>query len=248
MKKTIFIITVALVLLVSIPSCYMMKKSTDYYGVELNEKRYVFLVDISGSMENKIEKDAAGQVLDVATNKAADAAGNLVGGEVGSMISGSIKKSMTKLEKAKKKIIPVINGFTEDNYFTIITFENNLKMWKKEMVQATASNKKKAVAYIKMLHAGGGTNISDALEKSLELAGAGTADSTVALNVETVFLLTDGVPSAGKYTRANDILTHLSEWNKLKRVIVHSVGLGDNQDKDFLQKMADQNNGVYIDK
>jgi len=248
MKKTVFLITVALVILVSIPSCYMMKKSTDYYGVELNEKRYVFLVDISGSMENKIEKDAQGKVIDVATNKAADVVGNAVGGEVGSLISGSIKKSMTKLEKAKKKIIPVINGFTEENYFTIITFENKVKMWKKVMVQATSANKNKAIAYIKMLSAGGGTNISDALEKSFELAGVGTTDSTVALNVETVFLLTDGVPSAGKYKAPNDILIHLSEWNELKRVIVHSVGLGDNQDKDFLRKMAEQNNGVYIDK
>ena len=248
MKKSILLIATSLILMISIPSCYMMKKSTDYYGVELNEKRYVFLVDISGSMENKIEKDAKGQVLDVATNKAADIAGDAIGGEVGSLISSSVKKSMTKLEKAKKKIIPVINGFTEDNYFTIITFENKVKMWKKEMVQATSANKKKAVTFIKMLSAGGGTNISDALEKSFELAGAGATDSTVALNVETVFLLTDGVPSAGKYTNPNDILTHLSEWNKLNRVIVHSVGLGDNQDKDFLRKMAEQNNGVYIDK
>jgi uncharacterized protein YegL len=226
----------------------MTKKSKDYYGVELKEKRYVFLVDISGSMENKIEKDGKGQVIDMATNKAADVAGELVGGEIGGMISSSIKKSMTKLEKAKKKIIPVINGFTEENYFTIMTFENNIKMWKKEMVQATSANKKKAVAYIKMLKAGGGTNISDALEESLKLAGDGTKDSTITLNVETVFLLTDGVPSAGQFTNTEDILKALSGWNSLKRVIVHSVGLGDNHDKVFLEKMAEQNNGIYIDK
>ncbi len=231
-----------------ISGCYMMRKSKDYYGIKLNEKRYVFLVDISGSMENKIEKNAKGQVIDMATDKAADIAGDLVGGKIGGMISTSIKKSMTKLEKAKKKIIPVINGFTEENYFTIITFENDIKMWRKEMVQATPANKKKAVSYIKMLKSGGGTNISDALEKAFELAGNGTKDTSIALNVETVFLLTDGKPSAGKYTNTKDILSHLAEWNKLKRIIVHSVGLGDNHDKIFLQEMADENNGTYIDK
>ncbi len=105
-----------------------------------------------------------------------------------------------------------------------------------------------AVAYVKMLKAGGGTNISDALETALDLAGPGTSDSTKALNVQTIFLLTDGVPSAGKYTSTADILSHVNEWNKLKRVKIHAIGLGKDQDKDFMRKLADQNHGKYIDK
>ena len=123
--KTLRRILVFASLLAICNSCYMLKKSTSYYGIELNSSKVVFLVDISGSMENKIERDAKGEIIAAATNKAVDAVSDQIGGAVGSMVGKTIKKQMTKLEKAKKKIIPVINGFTEENYFTIITFENH---------------------------------------------------------------------------------------------------------------------------
>ena len=94
--KKILIIT-ALFLIVITPSCYLLKKSSDYYGVDLNEKRYVFLIDISGSMEGKIEKDAKGKVIGMATNNVANAIGNQIGGELGGLVSEQIKKSLTKL-------------------------------------------------------------------------------------------------------------------------------------------------------
>jgi len=246
MKKLLFVIATLVIVISS--GCYLTKKSSSYYGVDLNEKRYVFLVDISGSMEGKVEKNAAGKVLTKATNKVANKIGSTIGGSLGNMVSGQIKKSLTKLQKAKKKIIPVINGFTEDNYFTIIIFENNVKLWKKEMVQATKFNKTRAVAYLKTLKSGGGTNISDALEEAFILAGNGASDAAKKLNVETIFLLTDGQPTAGKHTNTNDILNKVSEWNSLKKVKVHAVGLGDNHDKEFMRKMAEQNNGIYINK
>ncbi|MEX0981276.1 MAG: VWA domain-containing protein [Bacteroidales bacterium] len=229
-------------------SCYMAKKSHDYYGIDLESNKYVFLIDISGSMENKIEKDAKGVVLNVATNVAANTVGKVIGGSVGNMVGNKIKKSLTKLEKAKKNLIPVINGFTEENYFTVITFENDIKLWRKELIPATSANKKLAVAFIKSLKSGGGTNISDALEEAFKLAGKGVNDETEVLDVETVFLLSDGEPSAGQYRSTQQILQKVEEWNELNRLQIHTVGLGDNHDEDFMRKMAVDNNGVYINK
>lgn len=227
----------------------MVKKSDKYYGIELKESKYVFLIDISGSMENQAEKDVQGRIISKATDKVADKISDKVGGgEIVGLVNNQIKKQMTKLEKAKKKIIPVINGFTEDNYFTIIIFDNEIRMWKKELVQATKANKKKAVVYVKALKADGGTNISDALETAFDLAGDGVKDSTKALNVETIFLLTDGEPSAGKITAPDEIIDAVNEWNKLKRVKIHAIGLGENHDKQFMREIAEQNNGMYIDK
>jgi len=226
----------------------MAKKSHDYYGIDLDSKKYVFLIDISGSMENKIEKDAKGVVLNVATNAAANSVGKIIGGSVGNMVSNKIKKSLTKLEKAKKNLIPVINGFTEENYFTIITFENDIKLWREELIPANSKNKKLAVAYIKSLKSGGGTNISDALEEAFKLAGEGVNDEAEMLDVETVFLLSDGEPSAGKYTSTQQISQKVEEWNGLKRLQIHTVGLGDNHDEEFMKNMAVDNGGVYINK
>ncbi|GAB4301512.1 MAG: hypothetical protein Kow0068_24410 [Marinilabiliales bacterium] len=227
----------------------MFKKSDSYYGIELNENRYVFLIDISGSMENRAEKDLQGRIISKTVDKVTDKITDKVGGgEIVGMVNKQIQKQLTKLEKAKKKIIPVINGFTEDDYFTIIVFENELGFWKNDLVQATKANKKKAVLYVKALKAEGGTNISDALEKAFDLAGDGTKDNAKNLNVETIFLLTDGEPTAGKITNPDEIIEAVSEWNKLKRVKIHTIGLGENHDKNFMRKLAEQNNGVYIDK
>ncbi len=246
--KTLRLFAVLLTLLVVCNSCYMFKKSTSYYGIELDDNKVVFLVDISGSMENKIERDAKGQIISSVTNKAVDAVSDQIGGAVGSMVGKTIKKQMTKLEKAKKKIIPVINGFTEESYFTIITFENDIRLWRKELVQATSANKKLAVVSVKALESGGGTNISDALEEAFHLAGAGVNDPEKELEVETVFLLSDGEPSAGKHTNTRDILEAVESWNPLKRVTIHTIGLGDNHDRDFMRQLAEDNGGTYIDK
>jgi uncharacterized protein with von Willebrand factor type A (vWA) domain len=245
-SKLIFLVSFAFLLLTN--SCYMVKKSHDYYGIDLESKKYVFLIDISGSMENKIEKDAKGVVLNVATNVAANTVGRAIGGSVGNMVGNKIKKSLTKLEKAKKNLIPVINGFTEENFFTVITFENDIKLWREELIPATSANKKLAVAYIKALKSGGGTNISDALEEAFKLAGKGVNDETEVLDVETVFLLSDGEPSAGKYRSTQQILQKVDEWNELNRLQIHTVGLGDNHDEEFMRKMAVDNNGTYINK
>lgn len=229
-------------------SCYMFKKSEDYYGIDLDKKKYVFLIDISGSMENKIEKNAKGVIVSKATNKAANLVNNKVGGEVGNLLGKQIKKQLTKLEKAKKKVIPAINGFTEENYFTIITFENNINLWRKKLIPANKANKELAVIFIKSLKSEGGTNISDALEKSFDLAGEGVSDTTKVIDVETVFLLSDGEPSAGKHTKTEEILEKVNEWNEFKRVQIHTVGLGDNHDENFMREMAIQNKGVYVTK
>lgn len=247
MKRTLFFL-VLFAFIVSAYSCYMFKKADDYYGIDIDSKKYVFLVDISGSMESKIEKDAKGVILTTAASKAADKAGEIVGGEVGRIVGKQIKKQLTKLEKAKKNLVPVINGFTEEHYFTIITFENDIKYWREELIPATEANKKLAVAFVKSLKSGGGTNISDALEASFKLAGDGVSDTTKVLDVETVFLLSDGEPTAGKYRSTSQILQKVEEWNTYRKVQIHTVGLGDNHDEAFMRQMAEDNNGVYINK
>lgn len=230
-------------------SCYMTKKSSEYYGIETSSnKKFVYVIDISGSMEGKAETDLQGNVISGVSSKTGNAVGNLVGGKLGGLIKKETNNQLTKLGKAKKELMPSIRGLSEDSYFTIIVFENRVKKWHKKLVQATTTNKNLAIAYLEELHSGGGTNIYDALEDAFELAGPGATEANAELGIELIFLLSDGSPTAGKITNKDQIVAKTAEWNSAKRIKIHTIGLGEDCDKDFMKKLAVENNGKFIDK
>jgi hypothetical protein len=219
-------------------SCYMVKKSDSYYGIETgSSKKVVYVVDISGSMEGKAETDLKGNVISTVGSKTGNIIGNKVGGTVGKIISKQTNNQLTKLGKAKKELMPSIRGLSEDTYFTIIVFENAVKKLNKQLVQANATNKTLAVAYLEKLESGGGTNMSDALEEAFGLT-----------DVETIFVLSDGSPNEGKIPDTQGILNAVAKWNSAKKVKIHTIGLGEDCDKDFMKKLASENGGQFVDK
>ncbi len=244
--KTLFV--TSLIIFLS-SACYMTKKSTEYYGIETgSSNKIVYVLDISGSMEGKAEKDLQGNIVSSAAAKTGDFVGSKIGGQVGNLVKKQTNNQLTKLGKAKKELMPAIRGLSEDKWFTIIVFENRVKKWRKNLVQATTANKNLAIAYLENLHSGGGTNLSDAVEEALLLLGAGATDANADLGVETIFLLSDGSPTAGKITNKTKILEKISEWNSAGRVKIHTIGLGEDCDKDFMKKIAEENSGQFIDR
>jgi hypothetical protein len=237
MKRILNLLTITFIVIM-FSACYMVKKSESYYGLETGtSKKIVYVIDISGSMEGKAETDLKGNVISTAGSKVGNAVGNKVGGKLGSIISKQTSDQLTKLGKAKKELMPSIRGLSEDTYFTLIVFENNVKKLNKQLVQATATNKNLAIAYLEKLASGGGTNMSDALEESFALTG-----------VETIFVLSDGAPNEGKIPDPQGILEAVAKWNSSKSVKINTIGLGEDCDKDFMKKLADQNGGQFIDK
>ncbi len=246
-STTLLLLLGCFVILLS--GCHLTKKSIDYYGVETTStKKIVYVIDISGSMENKAETDLQGNLVAAVTDRTADVVGNFVGGPIGNILKQQTKDQLTKLGKIKKELIPSIRGLSEDSYFTIIIFEDKVKIWRKTPVKANSTNKNLAAAYITNLESGGATNISDALEKAFDLAGAGAHDESAALGVETIFLLSDGSPTAGKTKKTDQIINQTDQWNSAKRIKIHTIGLGDDCDKEFMAELADKNNGEFIDR
>jgi len=237
MRKNLNILVLAIIAII-FSACYMVKKSDSYYGIETGtSKKVVYVLDISGSMEGKAETDLKGNVITTVGSKAGNIVGNKVGGKVGNIISKQTNNQLTKLGKAKKELMPSIRGLKEDMYFTLIVFENNVKKLNKQLVQANATNQNLAVAYLEKLESGGGTNMSDALEEAFALT-----------DVETIFVLSDGEPNEGKIPNPDGILEAVAKWNSAKKVKIHTIGLGEDCDKVFMQKLATQNGGQFIDR
>ena len=79
----------------------------------------------------------------------------------------------------------------------------------------------------------GGTNLYDGLALAL-------ADE----EVDTIFLLSDGVPGVGTYVAKDDILRAVKRLNQTKRVAIHAVSIG--RDSALMRELAEENGGKYV--
>ncbi|HKU40518.1 MAG TPA: VWA domain-containing protein, partial [Polyangiales bacterium] len=91
-----------------------------------------------------------------------------------------------------------------------------------------------AVAFVKGLEANGGTPAGEALDKAF-----------TAPNANLVFFVSDGQPTDGS---TQDILAKVRQLNAQHKVQISSVGLGDDQDGQFLAELAKENGGQYVKK
>jgi len=234
MKKRFLAFILSMVVVAVFSGCYMFAKSDTYYGVNTLDKDIIFLVDISGSMEGKNEGNVTDKLRAEAMDRAGDKVGGLIGGKVGGLVAGQVKKESTKLASAKRELLPAIRGLQPSTNFTVITFSSKVDMWKKSLVPATETNKSKAMAFVKSLSASGGTNAMAGLNQSFSLGGA-----------DIIFFLSDGHPSDA---RPGSILKQVDKLNSKRGVAIFSIGLGDDKDEVFMKKLADENNGKYVEK
>ncbi len=219
-----------------LPACYAVSNSSDYYGIETKVAgmNAVFIVDISGSMEGKQEGTLTDQVRGEAASQTGRAVERTVGGRIGRILGGQVRGEATKLGGAKRELIPVIRGLHSTSNFTVMTFGENISMWRDDLVPASAANKNLATAHVNSLDANGGTPMMAALERAFRVNGA-----------RTVFLMTDGEPTdAG----TNEILTRVRQMNGNNRLRIHTVGLGPDQNADFLRQLAQQNGGTFVQR
>jgi uncharacterized protein YegL len=141
--------------------------------------------------------------------------------------------------------------------------------WKQELVPATWMNKMEAIQATDKVVASGGTNIWDALElafRMIESAQVKPGSSPVAIDkkvnyatatngVDTMFLMSDGRPTMGRIATTDDVIFELRKVNRLRKVTIHTVCMGDRPpgtaivdgpDPAFLKRIADQNNGDFV--
>ena len=153
-------------------------------------------------------------------------------------VSGSMKEetgtgNLTRLRAAKQALLKVIEECEDDVHFNIVTFSGEVDTWAEEVRQATEQNRKEATLFVEELTAGGGTNMHAALEIAFEDEG-----------VDTIYLLSDGDPSAGALTDAADILDEVAGWNRERRIVIHTIAIG--QERELMKQLARATRGTYV--
>jgi uncharacterized protein with von Willebrand factor type A (vWA) domain len=202
------------------------------YGVPVQRERIVFVLDVSGSMESKTEDTATGKVSQVITNAAEAQLNQYIPSWLTGLARGEVERQTTKLAGAKRQLIPTIDKLPTTATFNVVVFGTGVGLWQRNLVGATPTQKESAIAFLRQLSARGNTAALSALEQTFTLG-----------EVDQVIFISDGHPTDAQ---PDAILQQVQRLNRDRRVHIHTVGLGKDQNVDFLQRLALDNQGMYV--
>ena len=211
-----------------------------YHHVPIVSKQVLFVIDVSGSMADLVvEREKFKQ-------------------------AGFT--SFEKLEIVKTELENTIKNLDDNTNFNILAFATKVKRWKDWLVPANITNRAAAISFVKGLRplgaredpmggAGapdeGKTNTFGALMAAFELDPSKDAVITGGKEapknkLDTIFFLSDGRPSTGKYVDTTEILGEVKKVNATRRIVLHAIAIGEFQ-KEFLKQLAEDNGGKFVD-
>lgn len=211
------------------------------FGAAVTGKNLIFLLDTSGSMETtdllpegESERESGRTVVGDPAKQGDKA------------LARRPPDDRKRIFRARKELARVIKSLPSDIYFNVIDYSSDVRSWKKGMVQASDTNKQAAIEHIEGLQAEGITVTDMALEGAF-------AD----LNVDTIYLITDGAPThMGSSNAGNglpedalqimaDIHDRVAELNFLRGVRIFALGF-QGAHEEFLKKLAADHAGKYV--
>ncbi|XP_047661951.1 inter-alpha-trypsin inhibitor heavy chain H3-like isoform X3 [Tachysurus fulvidraco] len=150
--------------------------------------------------------------------------------------SGSMRGK--KIHQTRLAMLKILGDLAEDDYFGLITFDSTVHVWNPELLQATEENLEKAKSFVGAIKAQGGTNINQVVLNGVELIKSHPRQGSASI----VILLTDGDPTSGE-TNTERIQANVKKAIDGKFPL-YCLGFGFDVKFDFLEKMAQENDGV----
>jgi uncharacterized protein with von Willebrand factor type A (vWA) domain len=154
-----------------------------------------------------------------------------VSGSMSAKIGTDAKR--TRLDEAKRQLQVAIEKLEEDREFNVIVYDTGVNPFWDGIRKAKPKDKADAIDRVAKLAVRGSTNIHDALERAF-------ADAAV----DTVYLLTDGQPSAGKITDVQELADEVRRWNYRRQVVIHCIAVG--EESPLLKRLSAESGGRYV--
>jgi len=220
------------------------RKTIDFAGVKTKSRHVLFVIDISGSMEDLIAEPKNFKLKDRAY------------------------RSYIKIEIVKDELCRTVDNLEPNVRFDILTFATDWKFWKGALIAANIVNKSAAREFIQRLQpiggasqnykaksglsgsaglAGGKTNTYGALMAAFDAGNQSAGyDKRYSADVDTMFFLSDGVPSTGDYVEKDDILAEIRRVNSLRKIVINTISIGE-MDHALMTQLAEQNGGTFFD-
>lgn len=147
----------------------------------------------------------------------------------GSM-TAKVKDGKTRLDIAKEQINGVIKRIRDGALFNIIPFSDNAFPMEEVLIEMDESLREDSMLFVEGLREGGGTNAYEGLAAAFE-------DEFV----DTIYLLTDGVPNGDPVA----IREEVARWNSVRGIRIHCISIG--AASSFLKGIAEDSGGEYTE-
>ncbi len=154
------------------------------------------------------------------------------------VLDTSLSMQGLKITAAKTELIRAIKELHKEVYFDVIAFDDSPRVWQPELVPANELMKRIAVNVV--------------IEQPLKFKTASydALEAAFGLDPEVIYFLSDGAPAGGKIDDPKEIIATISEINRVRRVTIHSIGIGTGDSKrdvfgKFMKGLAEANWGIY---
>ncbi len=204
---------------------HKMRYAIQYHDVETCSKKFIFLLDTSSSMNEIIRVE-----------------------KLGGKTYGKGDLSKRKIYAAQAELVRLLRTFDKNIFFNIITFHDEIGLWRKNVASAKKDTRKSAEKFVWAIDPPkkASTNIYDALIAAFDMVDAGFAKRKYESVVDTMFFLSDGNPTAGPVTDVDMILRTVKERNRIHGIKIHTFNLGGpSTETYFLRKLAESTGGAY---
>jgi HEAT repeat protein len=141
----------------------------------------------------------------------------------------------TKLQAASAELYKTVLELEPGTRFNVVWFGSEAQLWQSGPVRATWRVKAKVKEWLDILQPAGATASQAALNLALDQP-----------DVETIYFLTDGMPTAGE-TDIQKLSTGVTERNRTHREAarIHTIAFFLAQGEAFLSQLAALNHGLY---
>lgn len=151
-------------------------------------------------------------------------------GSMGAKVGTDQKRN--RLMAAKEQLRQVIGALPKTHKVNMIPFQTKVgRVWR-ELKVLNGGNRKELLEEIEKVKLGGGTNTYGALMAAMEDP-----------EVDTIYLLTDGVPTAGEITDSEEILDAVLRQNRTRQIVIHCISIG--MKSELLMDLAALTGGQY---
>ena len=139
-----------------------------------------------------------------------------------------------------RDLLAVLDRLPSSARFNVVLFRTEAEAWKRKLTPATLGARRSCRRWIEKIKPSGWTNLFDAVALALQ-------DE----QVDTLYVLTDGVPSRGTETRRRAILEELALLNRYRLVQINCVQAGSTKGlgkswRGFLEELADAHEGWSV--
>lgn len=173
-----------------------------------------------------VQSNSVAFVIDVSGSMSAKAKGRASTRQGG--------KTPTRLEVAKAQLATTVEGLGDGVKFNIIVFGTRVMTWSSDLKEMGKRTREGALEFVQEIALAGGTNTFGGLMAAFEDP-----------EVDTIYLLSDGQPSAGELRNPDDIRERLKLLNSTRKVRIHCISIG--QASGFMRALAKDTGGRYVE-